>query len=83
MRSNSLDIQLKKREKELKQNEQEIADQQTLHDLTVKELELTKAAHKISQEECQQHKNRVRQTSLISRWQHMALSQRRLVMMWS
>ena len=59
MRSNSLDIQLKKTEKELKQNEQEIADQQQLHDLTVKELELAKAAHKIAQEECQQHKNKV------------------------
>ena len=59
MRSNSLDIQLKKTEKELKQNEQEIADQQQLHELTVKELELTKAAHKIAQEECQQHKNKV------------------------
>ena len=44
MKSNSLDIQLKKTERELKQHEQEIADQQELHDLTVKELELTKNA---------------------------------------
>ncbi len=60
MRSNSLDVQLKKTEKELKQNEQEIADQLQLHELTVKELELVKAAHKIAQEECQQLKIRVR-----------------------
>ena len=66
MRSNSLDIQLKKTEKELKQNEQEIADQQQLHDLTVKELELAKAAHKIAQEECQQHKNKVRRSTTCS-----------------
>ena len=79
MRSNSLDIQLKKREKELRQNEQEIADQQTLHDLTVKELELAKAAHKISQEECQQHKSRVSWTNLIFTWYHMTLSLRRSV----
>ena len=59
MRSNSLGVQLKKTEKELKQHEQEIVDQQQLHELTVKELELVKAAHMISQEECQQLKNRV------------------------
>lgn len=60
MRSNSLDKQLKKTEKELKHHEQEIADQQELHDLTVKELELTKTAHKISQEEVHQYKSKVR-----------------------
>ena len=59
MKSNSLDIKLKKTEKELKQHEQEIADQQDLHELTVKELELTKASHKIAQEEVQQHKQKV------------------------
>ena len=59
MRSNSLDIKLKKAEKELKQQEQEISDQQELHDLTVKELELAKASHKISQEEVQHHKQKV------------------------
>lgn len=59
MKSNSLDIKLKKMEKELQQQEQEIADQQELHELTVKELELTKAAHKISQEEVQHHKQKV------------------------
>ena len=59
MRSNSLDIKLKKTEKELKQHEQEIADQQELHELTVKELELSKASHKIAQQEVQQHKTKV------------------------
>lgn len=59
MRSNSLDIKLKKAEKELKQHEQEIADQLELHELTVKELELTRASHKISQEEVKQYKAKV------------------------
>lgn len=59
MRSNSLDIKLKKTEKELKQHEQEIADQQELHELTVKELELSKSSHKIAQQEVQQHKTKV------------------------
>ncbi len=59
MKSNSLDIQLKKTERELKQHELEITDQQELHELTVKELELTKNAHKISQEEIQHHKQKV------------------------
>ena len=59
MRSNSLDIKLKKTEKELKQHEQEIADQLELHELTVKELELTKTSHKIAQEEIKQHKQKV------------------------
>ena len=70
MRSNSLGVQLKKTEKELKQHEQEIVDQQQLHELTVKELELAKAAHKISQEECQQLKGRVscRRLRPGSRW---------------
>ena len=60
MRSNTLDIKLKKTEKELKQHEQEIADQQDLHELTVKELELAKSSHKIAQEEVQHHKHKVR-----------------------
>ena len=60
MRSNTLDIKLKKTEEELKQQEQEIADQHELHELTVKELELTKTAHNISQEEVLQHKQKVR-----------------------
>ncbi len=59
MRSNSLGIKLKKMERELKQQEQEIADQHELHELTVKELELTKTAHKIAQEEVHQHKQKV------------------------
>ena len=59
MKSNSLDIKLKKTERELKQQEQEIADQQDLHELTVKELELAKASHKIAQEEVQHHKQKV------------------------
>ena len=53
MRSNSLDIKLKKAEEELKQHEQEIVDQHELHELTVKELELTKTSHKIALEEIQ------------------------------
>ena len=64
MKSNSLDIQLKKTERELKQHEQEIADQHELHELTVKELELTKNAQKISQEEIQHHKQKVRRFNL-------------------
>lgn len=59
MRSNSLGIKLKKTEKELKQQEQEIADQQDLHELTVKELGLVKASHKIAQEEVKHHKQKV------------------------
>ena len=59
MRSNSLDVKLKKTEKELKAQEQEIADQQELHQLTVKELELTKTAHTITLDECKQLKNKV------------------------
>ena len=59
MRSNSLNVKLKKKEVELKQHEQEIADQHELHELTVKELELTKSAHKIAQEEVQQYKIKV------------------------
>lgn len=67
MRSNSLDIKLKKTEKELRQHEQEIADQHDLHELMVKELELTKAAHKIAQEEVQQHKLKVNSTDHVAR----------------
>lgn len=59
MRSNSLDVKLRKTEKELKAHEQEIADQQELHTLTVKELELVKAAHTIAVTECQQLKTKV------------------------
>lgn len=59
MRWNFLDIKLKKTEEELKQHEQEIADQHELHELIVKELELTKASHKIAQEEIQQRKQKV------------------------
>ena len=59
MRSNSLDIKLKKTEKELKQHEQEIADQLELHELTVKELDLTKASLTIAQEEIKQYKQKV------------------------
>lgn len=59
MRSNSLDIKLKKTEEELEQQEQEIADQHELHELTVKELELTKTSHKIAQDEVQQRKQKV------------------------
>jgi len=60
MRSNSLDIKLKKTEEELKQHEQEIVDQHELHELTVKELELTKTSHKIALEEILQRKQKVR-----------------------
>ena len=59
MRSNSLDVKLRETEKELKAHEQEIADQQELHTLTVKELELAKAAHSIAVTECQQLKTKV------------------------
>lgn len=59
MRSNSLVMKLKKAEDEMKQQEQEIADQQQLHQLTVKELELIKSAHQITQQECQQLKAKV------------------------
>ena len=59
MRSNSLDVKLRKTEKELKAHEQEIADQLELHALTVKELELVKAAHTIAVTECQQLKTKV------------------------
>ena len=59
MRSNSLDVKLRKTEKELKAHEQEIADQLELHTLTVKELELVKAAHNIAVTECQQLKTKV------------------------
>lgn len=64
MRSNSLDVKLRKTEKELKAHEQEIADQQELHSLTVKELELAKAAHNIAVTECQQLKTKVSSLSL-------------------
>ena len=64
MRSNSLDMKLRKTEKELKAHEQEIADQQELHSLTVKELELAKAAHTIAVTECQQLKTKVISLSL-------------------
>ena len=60
MRSNSLDIKLRKTEKELKQHEQEIADQLELHELTVKELDLTKTSLKIAQEEIKQYKQKVK-----------------------
>ena len=59
MRSNSLGMKLKKTEDELKQQEQEIADQHQLHQLTLKELELIKSAHQITQQECQQLRARV------------------------
>ena len=61
MKSNTLGVKLEKTEKELKQHEEEIADQQELHELTLKELELVKSAHQISQNECQQLKAKVRQ----------------------
>jgi hypothetical protein len=60
MRSNSLGIKLKETEEELRQNEQEIADQQQLHQLTVKDLELNQASLELAQKECQQLKTRVR-----------------------
>ena len=75
MRSNSLDIKLKKTEKELKQHEQEIADQLELHELTVKELELTKASHKIAQEEIKQHKQKVQASKLIIRVCHIMVTE--------
>lgn len=59
MRSNSLGMKLKKTEDELRQQEQEIADQHQLHQLTLKELELIKSAHQITQQECHQLKAKV------------------------
>ena len=59
MRSNSLDVKLRKTEEELRQQEQEIVDQQQLHELTVKDLDITRASLEISQKECQQLKTRV------------------------
>lgn len=59
MRSNTLDVQLRKKEEELQHHEQEIADQQQLHALTVKELEITKASLDLAQQECQQLKAKV------------------------
>ena len=59
MRSNSLDVQLRKKKEELEHQEQEIADQQQLHLLTVKELEISKASLELSQRECQQLKTKV------------------------
>ena len=53
-------MKLKKAEDELKQQEQEIADQQQLHQLTLKELDLIKSAHQITQQECQQLRSKVR-----------------------
>jgi chromosome segregation ATPase len=64
MRSNSLDVKLRKTEKELKAHEQEIADQLELHTLTVKELELAKAAHSIAVTECQQLKTKISEQSI-------------------
>jgi hypothetical protein len=64
MRSNSLDVKLRETEKELKAHEQEIADQQELHTLTVKELELAKAAHSIAVTECQQLKTKMSEQSV-------------------
>ncbi len=66
MKSNSLDIKLKKTEEELKQHEQEIADQHELHKLTVKELELSKESHKIAQDQIQQQKQKVSIINIIS-----------------
>ena len=59
MCSNSLDVKLQKTEEELQQQEQEIVDQQQLHQLTVKDLEITRASLDVSQKECQQLKTRV------------------------
>ncbi len=59
MQSNSLGLKLQKTQKELKAHEQEIADQQELHELTVKELDLTKASYKIAQQEVAQYKSKV------------------------
>ncbi len=61
MRSNSLGLKLQKTEKELKAQEQEIVDQQELHELTVKELDLTKASCKIAQQEVVRYKSKVSQ----------------------
>lgn len=59
MRSNSLDVQLRKKKEELQNQEQEIADQQQLHTLTVKELEISKASLELAQRECLQLKTKV------------------------
>ena len=59
IRSNSLDIQLRKTEEELCQQEQKIVDQHQIHQLTVKDLDITRASLEISQKECQQLKTRV------------------------
>lgn len=59
MKSNSLDVKLRKTEEELRQHEQEIADQQQLHKLTIKDLELNQASLELAQKECQQLKIRV------------------------
>ena len=59
MKSNTLDVQLRKKEAELLQQEQEISDQQQLHELTIKELELARESLELSQKECQQLKARV------------------------
>eukprot|EP00731_Ephydatia_muelleri_P021322 Em0013g1049a len=63
MRSNSLGVKLRKTEDELRQQEQEIADQHQLHQLTLKELELIKSAHQITQQECQQLKTKMSELS--------------------
>ena len=59
MKSSSLDSQLKKKEEELKLQEQEIVDQTQLHELTVKELQLSRESLEISQQECAGLKTRV------------------------
>ncbi len=59
MKSSSLDSQLKKKEEELKLQEQEIVDQTQLHELTVKELQLSRDSLDISQQECSGLKTRV------------------------
>ena len=60
MKSNTLDVKLRKREEELRLQEQEIADQTQLHELTVKELELARDTLEVTQKECGQLKKRVR-----------------------
>ena len=60
MKSNTLDVKLRKREEELRLQEQEIADQTQLHELTVKELELSRDSLEVTQKECGQLKTRVR-----------------------
>ena len=59
MKSNTLDSKLKKKEEELKLQEQEIADQTQLHELTVKELELSRESLEVTQRECSGLKTRV------------------------